>query len=124
VTTKVQQRAARVLGWMDLREIQDPRYDAAYRDFVRTQPCLAEADGLCAGPKQAHHEPPKGEAGGSLWHDRKTVCLCQWHHQGPRGRHLDGLGSREKFEAHYAVSFEAEEARLNAEYDAGGGPLF
>lgn len=80
-------------------------------------------DGKCRGRITAHHEPPKSNA--EEWDDRKAGPLCCYHHQdGPTSRHGNGFGSRELFEAFHGIDQAEVQARLNAEYDAGGGPLF
>ena len=91
-----------------LRAKQDKRYLAA----IHERRCL-----VCKRwPVEAHHEPPKQMGGGGDWHDRKTVPLCDEHHNGsPRSIHALG---KEGFERAYRLDLNSEITKLQGEIDA------
>ena len=85
------------------------RKDRDYLAWIHTLRCLVPA---CPAPVSAHHEPPRSHGAEAC--DRRTVPLCQSHHQGFLGRH--NLG-KEDFEALCGLDLDAAVARLQQEYD-------
>lgn len=77
--------------------------------------CVITVD-PCEGDGTTHHHPSKSAEGGSVWHDRKSLRLCQKHHQHP----IVGVHAMqtEDFEARYEVDLDAEVQKFNDRYDS------
>ena len=85
--------------------------DLAYMCLVRQLPCIiCEAFGMTqTSPTEAHH-CKSGRYSTSKEHDRKTIPLCQCHHQGLRF-------DRDKTKVAYHQGQETWEALYGRDYD-------